>query len=171
MTSGEIDEEVERYLVASEQIDSLLRCDALVDSEGHIEAVAGLLMQTLPQAHGAAVVEFLRNTLAGPLFSTVLRDALAGDAFAPEAIARAALGECAAGMQVLEQRPVRFFCPCTRQRAETTLEMLRPADLQEMLLENSEAEVTCNFCGARYRWSEAELEAIRRRHLKDHPKN
>jgi redox-regulated HSP33 family molecular chaperone len=66
MESGEIDEEVERYLVASEQIDSLLRCDALVDSEGRIAAAAGLLVQTLPQAHGAAVVEFLRDTLAWP---------------------------------------------------------------------------------------------------------
>jgi len=169
LESGEIDEEVERYLITSEQIDSLLRCDALVDSEGRITAVAGLLVQTLPQAHGAAVVELLRDTLAGPLFSTVLRDALAHDAFAPGPIAKAALGQCATGMQVLDQRPVRFFCPCTRQRAELTLTMLRPADLQEMILETNEAEVTCNFCGARYRWSEAELEGIRRRHDRNRP--
>jgi molecular chaperone Hsp33 len=164
LASGEIDEEVERYLTTSEQIDSLLRCDALVDSAGRIVAVAGLLVQTLPQAHGAALVEFLRSTLAGPVFAGVLRDALARGGLAPEAIACAALGPSAVGMQVLDRREVRFFCPCTRQRAEATLGMLRPADLQEMILETNEAEVTCNFCGVRYRFSEAELEDIRRRH-------
>jgi molecular chaperone Hsp33 len=166
LASGEIDEEVERYLNTSEQIDSLLRCDTLVDRAGGIVAVAGVLVQTLPQAHGAALVEFLRNTLPGPLFAGVLRDAQARGAFAPEAIAEAALGPCAVGMQVLDRREVRFVCPCTRQRAETTLGMLRPADLQEMILENNEAEVTCSFCSARYRFSEAELEVIRRRHDK-----
>jgi molecular chaperone Hsp33 len=74
-------------------------------------------------------------------------------------------------MQVLDLREVAFFCPCTRQRAEATLGMLRPADLQEMILETNEAEVTCNFCGARYRFSEVELEQLRRRHDKDRPQS
>lgn len=167
--SGEVDEEVERYLNASEQIDSLLRCDTLVDGEGKVTAAAGLLVQTLPQAHGAEILEFLRETLARPLFSAVLRDALAQDTFAPEAIARAALGQTADRMQVLDLREVSFFCPCTRQRAESTLEMLRPEDLQEMILDTNEAEVTCNFCGNQYRFSEVELEQIRRRKNQDRP--
>jgi molecular chaperone Hsp33 len=171
LQSGEIDEEVERYLNTSEQIDSLLRCETLVDGDGNVTAAAGLLVQTLPQARGAAVVEFVRDTLRGPVFSTVLRNALAEGKFEPEAIARAALGQCADGMQVLDLREVAFFCPCTRQRAEATLGMLRPADLQEMILETNEAEVTCNFCGARYRFSEVELEQLRRRHDKDRPQS
>ena len=170
IASGEIDEEVERYLTTSEQIDSLLRCDALVDRAGRPTAVAGLLVQTLPQAHGAAIVELLRGALAGPQFSTVLRDALAGDELEPEAIAKAALGQCADGMQVLDRRDVKFFCPCTRQRAESTLGMLHPEDLKEMILETNEAEVTCNFCGIQYRFSETELELIRRLHEKDRPR-
>jgi molecular chaperone Hsp33 len=169
MEGGEIEEEVERYLNLSEQIDSVLRCDTLVDSAGAVTAAAGLLVQTLPQAHGAAVVEFLRETLRGPVFSTVLRDALALGKFEPEAIARAALGGSADAMRVLDLRDVSFFCPCTRERAEFTLGMLRPEDLKEMILETSEAEVICNFCGLKYRFSEVELERIRRRHEKDRP--
>lgn len=169
MEGGEIEEEVERYLNTSEQIDSVLRCDTLVDSAGAVTAAAGLLVQTLPQAHGAAVVEFLRETLRGPVFSTVLRDALALGKFEPESIAKAALGQSADDMQVLDLREVSFFCPCTRERAESTLGMLRPEDLKEMILETSEAEVICNFCGLKYRFSEVELERIRRQHEKDRP--
>jgi molecular chaperone Hsp33 len=162
MQSGEIDDEVERYLNTSEQIDSMVRCDVLVDEQGAVIAAAGLLVQTLPQAHGAGVVEFLRDALPRPMFSTLLRDIVAKDQLAPEALAKAALGQCAEEMQVLEERDVNFYCPCSRERAEATLGMLRPEDLMEMLLENDEAEVTCNFCGIQYRFDEAELETIRR---------
>ncbi len=169
LQSGEIDEEVERYLNTSEQIDSLLRCDTLVDPQGQVIACGGILVQTLPQAHGADVVEYLRRALAGPAFSTVLQEALRAGALEPEAIGKAALGRYGAGMQVLDVRDVMFFCPCSRERAEATLGMLGPADLQEMIVENDEAEVTCNFCGAQYRFSEAEVEQIRRRAAKDRP--
>jgi molecular chaperone Hsp33 len=163
LSTGEIDEEVDTYLNTSEQIDSVLHCDVLLDSEGKVLAAAGLLVQTLPQAHGSAMVEFLRDTLRGPVFSTVLREALAQNEVEPEWIARSALGQCAEGMQILERRPVSFFCPCTRERAQSTLGMLRPEDLEEMILETNEAEVRCNFCGAQYRFSELELDEIRRK--------
>ena len=163
LLSGEIDEEVERYLNTSEQIDSLLRCDTLVDGNGRVAAAAGLLVQTLPQAHGAAVVEFARQVLAGPVFSSMLKSALGEGKLEPEALARAALGQCADGLQVLDVRDVTFFCPCSRERAEATLGMLRPEDLQQMILADNQAEVTCDFCGAQYRFSDAEVEQLRRR--------
>lgn len=167
LSTGEIDQEVEHYLITSEQIDSVLRCDVLVDSEGHITAAAGVLVQTLPQAHGGALVEFARDTLRGAVFTNVLTDALAQGRVEPEFLARAALGECTQDLQVLETRAVEFFCPCSRERAESTLGMLRQEDLKDMLLEDNQAEVTCNFCGTQYRFSEIELERLRRKRDKN----
>jgi molecular chaperone Hsp33 len=169
LSTGEIDVEVEHYLNTSEQIDSVLRCETLVDSDGQVTAAAGLLVQTLPQAHGAAVVEFLRDTLRDPAFTSVLKNAL--DHFTAESIARAALGPCGDDLKILDLREVSFFCPCTRERAESTLGMLRPEDLKEMILETNDAEVTCNFCGQQYRFSEIELERIRRKHAKPQPRS
>jgi molecular chaperone Hsp33 len=169
LSTGEIDEEVEQYLTQSEQIDSILRCETLVDSAGKVTAAAGLLVQTLPQAHGAAVVEFLRDTLRGPAFTSLLKAAVAQGQVDPESLARAALGQCADSMQVLDLREVSFFCPCTQERALATLGMLSPDDLKEMILETNEAEVTCNFCGKQYHFSEIELERIRRKHAKPMP--
>jgi molecular chaperone Hsp33 len=169
LTSGEIDEEVEQYLNTSEQIDSVLHCDTLLNSAGEVTAAAGLLVQTLPQAHGAAVVEFLRDVLRGPAFTDVLKNAWSEDKLDPSSIARAALGECAGGMRVLDERPVSFFCPCSRERAASTLGMLSQEDLKEMILETNEAEVTCNFCGGQYRFTEVELEVIRRKREKIRP--
>jgi redox-regulated HSP33 family molecular chaperone len=38
-----------------------------------------------------------------------------------------------------------------------------------MILETNDAEVTCNFCGQKYHFSEIELERIRRKHEKHMP--
>ena len=166
LSTGEIAEEIERYLNTSEQIDSVLRSEVLVDGDGQITAAAGLLVQTLPQAHGAALVELVRETLRGPVFTKVLASALDQGRVEPEYLARLALGDSTQGMQVLDTRKVEFFCPCSRERAESTMGMLRADDLKDMLLEDDHAQVTCNFCGASYRFSEIELERIRRRHAK-----
>lgn len=171
MSTGEIDEEVEHYLNTSEQIDSVLHSDALVNADGEVTAAAGILIQTLPQARGAAVVEFLRDTLRGSAFSSLLAKHAADGNVEVEALARAALGQAADDLQMLDVRDVKFFCPCTRERAQSMLGMLSPEDLKEMILETNDAEITCNFCGQQYHFSEIELERIRRKHDKPSPQS
>ena len=166
MVSGEIDQDVEAYLQSSEQIDSVLRCDCLVDGEGLVTASGGLLVQTLPQADGTALVEFIRQTMDCERLSQVLRDATLAEAVD---LARAMLAPLGDELDVLETRPVSFACPCSRERASKTLEMLHEEDLQALILEDNQAQVTCNFCGQRYVFSEGELEIIRRKRTPPQP--
>jgi molecular chaperone Hsp33 len=168
LLSGEIDEDVEHYLNTSEQIDSVLKAEVFLDGEGRPAVAAGILVQTLPEARGAALVEFLRDTLRGPSLAEVLGRP---EPLSAEAIARAALGQCADGMKILDERPVSFHCPCSRDRARSTLAMLREEDLKEMILETNDAEVACNFCGAKYRFSEGEIDELRRAKSKAGPAN
>ena len=161
LVTGEIDSDVENYLLKSEQIDSVLRCDTLVDREGEVVASAGLLVQTLPQAQGEALVEFIRQTLDDRRLGQVLSEA-AGVSDA-ETLARALLAPMSESLQTLERRPVTFSCACTRARVAATLEMLHEEDLRAMIREENQAQVTCNFCGERYVFSESELELIRRK--------
>lgn len=159
ISTGEIDSDVERYLSTSEQIDSVLRCDTLIDSNGEVVASAGLLVQTLPQAHGEALVEFIRQTLDAQRLSQVLAEPAVG----AETLARRLLAPMSDTLQALDCRPVTFACACSRARATSTLEMLGEEDLQEMILEDNQAQVTCSFCGEQYTFSESELEMIRRK--------
>jgi len=161
LVTGEIDTDVETYLLKSEQIDSVLRCDTLVDREGQVVASAGLLVQTLPQAQGAALVEFIRQTLDEQRLSQILLEA--SGARDPEALARRLLGPVSETLQTLDSRPVTFSCACSRARVGATLEMLHEEDLQAMILEDNQALVTCNFCGESYVFSESDLEMIRRK--------
>jgi molecular chaperone Hsp33 len=158
LASGEIDEDVERYLLESEQIASAIVCDAIVGADGAVEIAGGILLQALPGTDGAAIVAAAGEGLrAGGL----LRILAAGPESADEIIV-AALGERFGEIQLLDRRPVRFHCPCSRTRAATSLALLGNAELSEMILEDGSAEVTCNFCRARYQFDDAELETIRR---------
>ena len=65
-------------------------------------------------------------------------------------------------LRVLDRRPVRFFCPCSRDRAGASLAILGSADLSAMILDDGKAEVICNFCRARYDFDDKDLERIRR---------
>ena len=160
LQTGEIDSDVEHYLATSEQIDSVLRCDTLVDGGGAVIASAGLLVQTLPQAGGEALVEFIRQTLDEQRLSQVLLEAPVVDA---ESLARRLMAPMSESLQILDSRPVTFACSCSRARAAATMEMLHEEDLRAMILEDNQAQVSCNFCGEQYTFSESELELIRRK--------
>jgi molecular chaperone Hsp33 len=171
LATGEIDEDVAHYLVTSEQIASALRCEVLLGPGGGVAAAAGILVQALPGTDGAGRVETARELLEG---GALLR-ALAGggergggetggpgDGDSAPGILRAALGPELGPLQVLDVRPVRFHCPCSRERAGASLALLGPAELAAMVIEDGKAEVICNFCRARYDFSDGELETMRR---------
>ncbi len=88
--------------------------------------------------------------------------ALAGARRDGEGVVAAVLGDRLGKVQVLDRRPVRFDCPCSRARAGTSLALLGESELAAMILDDGKAEVTCNFCRARYEFDEAELEILRR---------
>ncbi len=163
--SGEIDEDCERYLNESEQVDSAIRCETVLGPDGALVAVAGILVQALPGGRGAAIVGAARERLVGG----ALRDALAkahapgaGTPTDPGTLVDEALGDLLGAWHALDARPVRFHCPCSRERAGASLALLGAAELADMILEDGKAEVVCNFCRARHEFGEAELELIRR---------
>jgi molecular chaperone Hsp33 len=162
LVSGEIDEDVAHYLTASEQIDSALACEAVLGPDGRVARSAGILVQALPGTEGAAAVQAAREALAtGALLRALARGPVKVADF-PQDLFRETLGGTIGDLQVLTVRPVEFHCPCSRERAGTTLGLLGQTELSAMIIEDGKAEVICNFCRARYDFTEAELETIRR---------
>jgi molecular chaperone Hsp33 len=158
IVSGEIDEDVEAYLERSEQVASALACDTLWAPDGTLDLAAGILIQALPGGEGAALVAEARAFIAGGEFLRRLEGARRDG----EGVVAAVLGDRFGKVQVLDRRPVRFDCPCSRARAGSSLALLGEAELAAMILDEGTAEVTCNFCRARYEFDEAEMEIIRR---------
>jgi len=170
IVDGEIDTDVEHYLCQSEQIDSALGCETLLDEAGGILTSVGILAQTLPGSEGAAVVAATRHRLRAGVLGQWLRRRLGtgtGDGplsrrVTPDDVIFAAMDEDAASLAVLDRRPVLFFCPCSRDRAAATLALLGENDLIEMIRDEGRAQVTCEFCRADYDFTDVNLEEIRR---------
>ena len=152
IVSGEIDEDLESYLTASEQVESALGCAVVLDG-GAVAAAGGVLVQALPGGDGAALVAAARRRLRAGTLDAALA---AGTALALAAAALAGLD----GVEVLSAGPVGFHCPCSRERVVGALVLCGPAEIAAMLRDDGGAEVRCNFCNERYAVGREELERL-----------
>ena len=63
-------------------------------------------------------------------------------------------------LEVLETVPGAYHCPCTRDRVERALISMGRAELEDLIREQGQAELTCQFCDKVYKFSKTDLETI-----------
>ncbi len=147
--SGEtIAEVLENYLRQSEQVESRLW---LAASE---RAAAGVLLQKLPQEGGMAARQDADAwQRVGALTATLTRDELLS--LEPGALARRLYWE----EQLEHFAPVepRFECNCSRGRSGRMLLALGRDEVDSILAERGDVEITCDFCNARYRFDRVDV--------------
>ncbi len=153
LISGEIAEDLAAYLASSEQIPSVVALGVLVGRDLHVLAAGGLCVQVLPGAAPDAVADLEARARRLPPITQ-----LVADGCTPEEILTAALG----GMDpsIGATSPVAFQCGCSRRRVEEMLWGLGADELEALLAQEGQAEVTCRFCGDRYVLSGREVEAL-----------
>lgn len=156
LVSGEIGKDFAYYFSRSEQTPSAVGLGVFVDRLGEVEAAGGYIIQILgglPEDEVEAIEELVA-TLPHP--TTMLRG---GET--PEDILTRVFGDA---FKVLDRTPVRFHCPCSRDRAERALILLGPAEIDgimEQQAERGHSDVTCEFCGANYRFTLDQLSALK----------
>ena len=133
-----------QYLDQSEQIPSWLMLAA-------DERVAcGLLVQRMPGAGGKAGSDAARAdedfARAVHLASTLQRAELLE--LEPQEVLRRLFWE--EGARVFDPVRPRFHCTCSKQRVAQMLRMLGREEVESVLAERGEVDVTCEFCGAGY---------------------
>ena len=68
--------------------------------------------------------------------------------------------------ELLDRIPVRFHCPCSKERVERAILLLGETAITEMIGESEtgeSTEVVCQFCNANYYLSVEDLEDLRGR--------
>lgn len=152
--TGEIGDDLAFYLAKSEQIPSAVLLGVLLkNTEPFVAAAGGVLVQMLPGAN-EHIITMIEDTIAhAPHLTSVI-----GDGAGPEELAALVLGEIE--FKNLGEREIGFECTCSQERAITMVEALGRDDVHSMLDDDKGAAMTCGFCGADYKVSEAELAAI-----------
>jgi molecular chaperone Hsp33 len=149
MVSGEIGEDLAWYLADSEQIPSAVSVGVGVDASG-ITAAGGFILQALPPVDEAAIEEVMGRLELLPPLSQLLT---AGQT--PEMIAARLLADLP--YEILEIRPLRFECTCSRRRIESVLLSLGRGELARLASEQEDTEITCEFCTENYHFTSVEL--------------
>ena len=135
-----IAEVLENYLRQSEQTESRLWLAA------DESAAAGVLLQKLPQEGGAAKPDVDAWQRAGALTATLTREELL--TLEAEALARRLYWE--ERLQHFPPAAPRFECNCSRERSGRMLLALGRGEVESILAERGDVEITCDFCNARY---------------------
>ena len=63
-------------------------------------------------------------------------------------------------IRILEDREIRWDCDCSRERIEQALMTIGRDDLKEIIEEDGQAELQCQFCLKKYQFDREELQAI-----------
>lgn len=151
--SSEIAQDVALYLVESEQIPSAVGLAEYVEQDGTVTAAGGFLIQAVPPVDPAVVDQLMAHIEQLPPLSELLQSGKT-----PEEI----LELLFAGVpyDTLEKRPLAFACSCARERIERVLLAMGKKELQSLRKEQKGAEVTCEYCGERYLFEEADLDRL-----------
>lgn len=147
-------EDLRRWFTASEQVDTALDL-AVVPRDGEpLGEVAGLLVQKLPEGDAAALAAVRQRIAEGGLAVELARGAT------PQEVIRAVAGE---GFELLGDLEVAYRCGCSQERARAAVSALGLQGIADVLREEKQAVITCEFCRTRYVVTEEELHALARR--------
>lgn len=153
--SGEIADDLAMYFVESEQIPTACALGVLVGLDQSVTAAGGYLIQLLPGASEDMITKIEAGVHAMGSVSHALADGLDG-----EGLLRAVLKDF--DLEILEKHPVEYRCYCSRDRVTRALISMGKKDLGELIQDQGQAELTCQFCDQVYHYSKEELEEILR---------
>jgi len=128
---------LEDYMGRSEQLDTRLWLFAST------VGASGLLLQRVPKRHDADPDAFNRVVHLG---ATATADELC--TLSAPALLRRLFPED--DVRLFGGRALRFACTCSRARVQTMLETLGQSEVEQVLAEKGQVEVTCEFCNRSY---------------------
>ncbi len=169
LVSGEIAEDLTAYYFISEQQNSAISLGVKIDTDYSVLAAGGMMIQMLPDAQEGAV-DALEAMLADlPPVTTLVENAMeacGGRGASQEEMLQHMLKEIFGGMpedyqvRPLEFRDLRWHCDCSEERLEKVLMTIGEKDLTEIIEEDGEAEMVCQFCCRKYHFDKAHLQRI-----------
>ena len=150
LLSGEIADDLASYFVESEQIPSACGLGVLVDRDQSVRCAGGYLIQLLPGADEDTIIKVEGGVLAAGAVTAMLDQDPD-----PEAMLRTILSDFE--VEILEKSPIEYRCDCSRERMERALISLGPDELQSLIEEQGDAELSCRFCDQKQYFTKEQL--------------
>lgn len=167
LASGEIAEDLTAYYYISEQQNSAISLGVKIETDYTVGAAGGMIIQLLPDFKDEAV-DALEAMLGNMLPITTLIDQVneALPEGTDEEKVRLLAENIFAGMpeeygiKPLETKEIKWECDCSEERLEKVLMTVGVKDLTEIIEEDGQAEMVCQFCLKKYLFDKEHLERI-----------
>lgn len=154
LVSGEIAEDITYYYAKSEQTPTAVALGVLVDTDLSIKAAGGYMVQLMPEATedtADRLTEIIENL--PPVTDMITQGMTVED------IAFAVTN----GFDMLLDNHIvnpAYECKCSRERMEHALVSIGKAELKDIIEEQGEAEMCCQFCDKKYLFNKEQLAEI-----------
>ena len=143
LASGEVGEDINRFLVNSDQTGSIVLVGTHLTKNG-VEAAGGLIVQLLPDHTEETICKIENNISTFGTFTFLMRRGMALENI---------LERILNGFEVralTEVQPLAFTCKCSRERFVEALKVLPSSEIIAMAEEDGQAEGRCQFCNELY---------------------
>lgn len=149
VVSGEIAQDFTYYFTVSEQTPSAVALGVLTKSD-EVEQAGGFIVQMMPDATDETISQIEKNISKLESITTMLDKGMT-----PVDIMNVVL----AGLNpiILDETEVGFECDCSKERVSKALVAIGKTELKTIIEEDKGAEVGCQFCNTKYKFSEEEL--------------
>ena len=153
LQSGEIGDDLAYYLAVSDQQPSAVGLGVLVETDNHVAAAGGYIVQPLTGAPEDVLARLEANIRNAPAPSELILSSLD-----PVKVLDVLLDGLE--WEELERIHPRFYCGCSRAKSRRALSMLPADDLREMIAGGEPAHVSCDFCRRAYDFPIVEMEEL-----------
>ena len=155
IVTGEIAEDITQYFAVSEQTPTVCALGVKCDPEINCVAAGGFILQLLPGADNS-LIDILEKNISGipPVSSIIEQNG--------EQAAQIVLDTVLNGIpyDVFDQYETEYRCNCSREAYEKALISLGSKELQDMIDEGKDIEMTCRFCSRRESFTVEELKTM-----------
>ncbi|MBQ4466852.1 MAG: Hsp33 family molecular chaperone HslO [Firmicutes bacterium] len=164
LVDGEIADDLTAYYYISEQQNTAFSLGVKVDTDWSIKAAGGMFIQMLPDAEEGAVDALEKMIADLPPITSLVEEATDNNVGkTQEGILEAMLHRIfdvlpeEYQMEILSFRDLNWQCDCSRERLEQVLMSIGRKDLTEIIEEDGEAELVCQFCLKKYHFDKDDL--------------
>ena len=153
LISGEIAEDLTYYYAQSEQIPTSVSLGVLLNDNGTVRQAGGFIIQLMPDTDDE-VIDALEAALADTPSLTKLLD----EGITLEAIMEDLFKNL--NLKINKTEITRFSCDCSRQRITKALTSIGKEDLIDMISDQEDIEINCDFCKEKYLFTPEDLQSI-----------
>ena len=152
--TGEIGDDIAFYFAQSEQVASLVALGVLVDRDYSVKQAGGFIVQIMPDCDEFNLKKFEKSAESITSVTQMLERGLSN-----EELIREVMKEFE--VDILEEKDVCYHCDCSDDRMQRAIISLGKKEIQDIIDEQGEAEIVCQFCNKAYTYGKESLEQMR----------